>query len=148
MSVCTTVFAGLLLVAATVQAQVKPETAIRYRQSLFHVIQWNLVPLAEMTKGKAPFDAAEAEKRAARIAALAEQIVEGFPAGSDSGADTDAKSEIWLNLPDFEAKAHALATQAGVLGATAKGGNETEFRAQFDRVRSACKACHDKFRSD
>ena len=48
MSVCTTVFAGLLLVAATVQAQVKPETAIRYRQSLFHVIQWNLVPLAEM----------------------------------------------------------------------------------------------------
>ena len=77
---------SLVAGAAVATAAVKPDAAIRYRQSAYTMIGWNFGPLAQMVKGEAPWDAAAFALRAERIAALAPQLPEGFPAGSDTGA--------------------------------------------------------------
>ena len=53
--------------------------------------------------------------RAQRIAAASEQLLEGFADGSDKGAETEAKPEIWQNKVDFESKLHELTTQSSTL---------------------------------
>lgn len=84
----------LLAVTAVASAAVKPETAIHYRQSVYTMIGWNFMPLAQMVKGKTAFDAAEFPGHADRIWFLAPQLLEGFPTASDSGAKTEAKPDI------------------------------------------------------
>ncbi|MGA9422001.1 MAG: cytochrome c [Rhodanobacteraceae bacterium] len=133
---------------AVATAAVKPSTAIHYRQSVYHVILWNFAPLADMFKGKVPFDAAAFEKHADRIALMAPQLLEGFPPGSDQGAKTEAKPDIWKNFPDFRDKMGNLVTQSRKLAEVAKTGDEAKMKAQFKGTAGACKSCHDKYREE
>jgi len=144
------VFLGIagVLASAIAAAAVKPETAIRYRQSVYTVIGWNFVPLVKMMKGDAPWDSAAFAKHAERIAALTPQLIEGFPEGSDKGADTEAKPEIWKSMDDFKSKMDELVTQSKALADIAKGGDEAKIRDQFKKTAGACKSCHDKYRAE
>jgi cytochrome c556 len=137
-----------VLCAAIATAAVKPETAIRYRQSVYTVIGWNFVPLVKMMKGETPWDAAAFTKHAERIASLAPQLLEGFPQGSDKGADTDAKPEIWQSMDDFKSKMDDLVTQSKALAEVSKSGDEARTREQFKKTAGACKSCHDKYRTE
>ena len=139
--------AGVLFaIAAT--AAVKPETAIRYRQSVYTMIGWNFVPLVKMIKGETPWDAQAFTLHAERIASLAPQLLEGFPEGSDKGAKTDAKPEIWQSMDDFRSKMDDLVKQSKALADVAKTGDEAGTRDQFKKTAGACKACHDKYRAE
>jgi cytochrome c556 len=112
--------AATLAGAAIATAAVKPETAIRYRQSVYTMIGWNFGPLAQMVKGKTAWNAAEFATHADRIAALTPQLMEGFPPGSDVGARTEAKPEIWKNPDDFKSKMDDLVTQSKALADVAR----------------------------
>jgi cytochrome c556 len=129
-------------------AAVKPETAIRYRQGVYTVIGWNFAPLAQMVRGKTAWDQAEFARRAERIAFLAPQLLEGFPAGSDTGAKTAAKAGIWSHMDDFRAKMDDLVTQSRRLAEVARGGDEAQMKEQFRQTAGACKACHDQYRDE
>ena len=134
--------------AAIATAAVKPETAIHYRQSAYTMIGWNFAPLAQRVKGKAPWDAVEFSKRAERIAFLAPQLLEGFPQGSGSGAETEAKPEIWSDAAGFKAKMDDFVTQSQQLAVVAKAGDEAKMKEQFKATAGTCKACHDGYRVD
>jgi cytochrome c556 len=134
--------------AAVAGAAVKPEAAINYRQSAYHLIGWNFSPLGAMVKGKKPFDATAFTLHADRIAYLSDQVVEGFPKGSDKGAHTDAKAALWTNFDDFSEKAKAFNTEAKALAEVAKSKDEAKSKAQFKKVAEACKACHEKYKND
>ena len=54
--------------AAVATAAVKPESAIAYRQAGYTMLGWNFGPMAQMVRGKTPWDAAEF----ARIVGLAQ----------------------------------------------------------------------------
>lgn len=136
---------GATLAAA---AAVKPETAIHYRQSVYTMIGWNFAPLASMVKGKTPFDTVEFSRHADRIAFLAPQLLEGFPPGSDTGAKTEAKPDIWKNMDDFKIKMNDLVVQSKALADISKTGDETKMKDQFKKTAGACKACHDKYREE
>ena len=140
--------AALLAGAAVATAAVKPDTAIRYRQSVYTMIGWNFGPMAQMVKGKTPWNATEFALHADRVAALAPQLLEGFPEGSDTGAKTEAKAEIWKNMADFKTKMDDLVTQSKLLADVAKGGDEAKTKDQFKKTAEACKACHDKYRNE
>jgi len=140
-------FSSLLLTAPSM-ADVKPETAIVYRQSMYHAILWNYLPLADMAKGKVPFDGKEAARRADRIAAFAPQLLEGFPKGSDKGAKTEAKADIWSNFADFESMMNDFVKETRALADVAKTSDEEKFKAQFQKTSGTCKACHDKYKAD
>jgi cytochrome c556 len=121
--------------------------AVDYRQSLMTLIGWNFGPLGNMVKGKAPFDTAEFSKRAGRVAAMSDQIVEGFPKDT-LRKESHAKPDIWANWDDFQSKAKELDTQAKLLAEVAKANDEAKDKEQFKKVAAACKACHDKYTHD
>ncbi len=139
---------GALLAGTTfAMAAVKPDDAIRYRQAAYTMIGWNFGPMAQMVKGKTPWNASEFSMHAERVAALATQLLEGFPPGSDSGARTSAKAEIWKNNDDFKLKLNDFIQQSQRLVEVAKGGDEAKAKEQFKTTAGTCKACHDKYRS-
>ena len=139
-----------LLCAATAAAHThqKPENVIHYRQSVMGLMGWNFAPLGEMVKGKEPWDAKEFALHAQRLEELAPQIAEGFTKGSDTGAETDAKAEIWTDFEDFQAKLEDYLAEAKALAEAAKTGDEAKMREQFKKTAAACKACHEKYKAD
>ena len=142
------VIAATLGATAVATAAVKPETAIAYRQAGYTMLGWNFGPMAQMVRGKTPWDAAEFARRAERVALIAPQLLEGFPEGSDSGATTEAKAEIWKNMDDFRLKMDDLVKQSKLLAEVAKSGDEARMKEQFKQTAGACKACHEKYRSE
>ena len=145
----TLLAAALLLSLPALAADApKPEAVITYRQSVFHMILWNFQPLGEMARGRRPFDAAEFERRATRLAFLAPQLEEGFTPGSDKGATTDALPDIWKNRADFDQKLAELVRETAALAEAAKTGDEAKMKAQFPKVAGACKNCHEKYRAE
>ena len=134
--------------AASALAQKKPEEVIDYRRSVMTVIGWNFAPMKDMVKGKIPFDAKEFATHAQRIAGMAPQALEGFAKGSETGAETDAKPEIWTHFEDFQSKLHDLVNESKTMSEVATGGDEAKMKEQFKKLGGACKACHDKYKKD
>jgi cytochrome c556 len=133
---------------ATAQMQHKPENVIHYRQAVMGLMGWNFSSLSAMVKGKTAWDATEFALRAERLEWLAPQIAEGFTKGSNTGAETDAKAEIWTDFEDFQAKIEDYVAEAKALNEAAKSGDEARMREQFKKTAASCKACHDKYKSD
>ncbi|HET8941851.1 MAG TPA: cytochrome c [Rudaea sp.] len=135
-------------VATAAIAEHKPESVIHYRQSVMTVMGWNLSAMAQMVKGDTPWDTQQFTERAEHLESLAPQIAEGFTKGSDKGAKTDAKADIWANPDDFHAKDHDLVTETKTLAAVARSGDADKMKQQFKQTAHACKACHEKFKAD
>ena len=99
-----------IVLTAAAFAHSKEDAAVDYRMGLMTVVGWNFGPLSAMAKGKAPFDAAEFARHADRIAFLSDQLLEGFPKGSEKNEHSDAKPDIWTHFDDFTDKAKAFST--------------------------------------
>jgi cytochrome c556 len=94
-------------------------------------------------------DVAEIRKASATIAELAAKSPNWFPLGTGPDvAKTGAKPEIWQNYPDFVAKDRDFRTAAQAFDAAAQSGDLSQIKAGFAELGKACKACHDKYRSD
>ena len=137
-------FAGL---AASAHAQFKPEDAILYRQGIMKAQRWNLTPIALMIQGKMPYDQAVLLAKAQRLNALASMTGDGFVAGSEAGAPTKARPEIWSNAAGFKQAWEGFAAETPKLVAAAQSGNMDQIKAAFGPVVKACDNCHDNFRT-
>jgi len=88
---------------------------------------------------------------AGQIAGLSREASGWFPEGTgpDVGK-TGAKPEIWLpqNKADFEAKLSAFQRAAAALNATTTRNDVAVMKARYADLGGACKACHDKYRTD
>jgi cytochrome c556 len=139
---------ALVLGATTASAQSKPEDAIKYRQSLYTVMLWNWMPMNAMMRGRIPFDGQEFARRAALVASIPPQLLEGFPEGSHEGAKTEAKPEIWADFADFSAKMKDLEHESAALAEISRAGDEAAIKEQFAKTGGTCKACHDQYKVD
>lgn len=136
------------VVCARAGAPVKPADVVHYRQSVMGLIGWNFGPLAAMTKGKTAWDAKEFAMRAERIRSLSTQALDGFNNGPASGGvETDAKPDIWTDLPDFHAHLEDFITEAKALDEIARSSDEAKMKEQFHKTAETCKACHDKYKA-
>jgi cytochrome c556 len=144
-----TITAALTLgLAATAIAQKKPEEVIDYRRAAMTMVGWNFSPMSAMVKGKIPFDAKEFARHAERIAGITPQVLEGFAKGSDKGAETDAKADIWTHFDDFQSKLNDLVNESKTMSEVARTGDEAKMKEQFKKLGGTCKACHDKYKQD
>lgn len=141
---------AVALLACTVGAAhaASPDRAIHYRQNVFGLVGWNFGALGEMVRDKRAWDAAEFTRRAERVAQLSKMTDEGFPPGSDQGATTDAKAEIWTQRADFDAKMNDFIREAEALATAARAGDVDATKAQFAKTGGTCKACHDEYKAD
>ncbi|MCC6867920.1 MAG: cytochrome c [Burkholderiales bacterium] len=134
--------------SATAAAQTPAERAIKYRQAALSTMGFHFFGiLAPMAKGERPYDAQVAARSAKFVAELSEMPWhDGFPAGSDAGAPTKAKPEIWKDKAKFDKLAQAMQAEAAKLGQVA-GTDLATMRTQVQATAKACTNCHDEFRA-
>jgi cytochrome c556 len=143
--------AGPLALAAESGAKLPPavEQAIETRQAVFHLIGYNFKPLGEVLKGGA-YDAADSQRRLARLVSLSDHLDEIFPDISNVGDPaTKAKPEIWTNKADVakrgkDFQAHIAALQQ--VNATDKAATDG-VKAAILAVAQDCKGCHENYRA-
>ena len=144
------VFAATLLagvIAIAYAQEVKPERAIKYRQGILQAQGWNAGIMGAMVKGERPYDKDEFLKRAIWLDELAVMAWEGFIPGSDQGAPTKAKPEIWKEPAKFKQLQEKLQAETPKLVAAAKTGDMNQIKPAFGDVGKACSNCHDDFRA-
>jgi cytochrome c556 len=123
------------------------EQAVLTRQGLYKLISWQWGPTARMLRPNGAFDAAVAQKSAARIKVLATLIPDAFQADTHKATvKTRAKENIWTNLQDFSSKADDLSKAAAALEDAAKTGDKGATMKAAASVGKACGACHDNYR--
>jgi len=146
--VVAVVASGVALGASlAAMAQMKPEDAIKYRQSAMFLVGQNFGPLAGMAQGKIPYDKDAAIRYADIVAFVSKLPLQGFQPGTDSGGNTKAKPEIWENLEDFKAKLEKMQQETAKLAEVAQSGDFNAVKTQVGETGKSCKACHDKYRN-
>jgi cytochrome c556 len=146
--IATVLGTATLLAGSPAVAQVKPEDVIKYRQGLYQVVGWQNRTMATMVKGQAPFDAAEFARAAEIVALMAATAPGAFAPGSDKGAPTRAKPEIWSDAAGFKKAVDSFQAESAKLAQVAKGAKDVDaVRAQFGALVKTCGACHDNFRT-
>ncbi|MBA3997102.1 MAG: cytochrome C [Candidatus Accumulibacter sp.] len=136
--------------AAGASAQMKPEDAIKFRQSTYGFMAWN------MGKIKANIDGAYNKEDVAKAAhAIAVAANSGMGAlylpGTDKGTgwkETRLKPEFFQQQEEVGKIARAFNAAANELDKAAAAGDAAAVKVAFGKTGEGCKACHDKFRKD
>lgn len=142
----------LLAAAGTIGAQLNPEQAeraVETRQSLLHLMSWNIGPLGAMARDRIEFDAERVETNAARLLALSQMLSDAFaPDTRGSDVTTEALDRIWEQPDEFSGKVRATVEASAGLVAATETGDEAAMREAIGRLGSSCGSCHDDFRAD
>ena len=128
-------------------AQAKPEDAIKYRKAAFTVMAKHFSSLGAMANGKAPYDAKVAAADADVLAAVATLPFTAFGPGTDKGAGTEAKPEVWKDAAKFKQADDAMQVEMAKLIPAARSGSLDQLKAAFGPTGKTCKGCHDDFKS-
>ncbi|MBU3889355.1 cytochrome c [Methylosinus sporium] len=124
--------------------------AVENRKAEFTLIGNFFRWFGAVARGNAPYDEAEAKKRAARIAYLAEFLDESFPEISNVGEpDSKAKPEVWKEKADFDKKLAKFKDDARIFAETVakeKGATEA-FKTAVANLGQDCKGCHDSYKA-
>jgi cytochrome c556 len=131
--------------ATVVHAQ-SPDRQIKYRQGILQGMGWHMGVLGAMAKGERPYDAQVAARSAKFVHELAEMPWDGFGPGSDAGAPTKAKPEIWKEKAKFDKLGQDLRVETAKL-ASAAGTDLAALRGAVGATGKACSNCHDDFRA-
>ncbi len=124
--------------------------AIENRKAAFTLIGNAFRYFGAVAKGAAPYNEAEATKRAARIVFLASFPGENFPEGSNVGEpESKAKPDVWSDHADFDKKLkdfQAHAANLAEVNAKEKGATDA-FKAAVAALAQDCKGCHDTYKA-
>lgn len=126
----------------------KPEDAIKYRQSSLTVLATHFGRVGAMVQGRVPFDAKAAQDNMQVVSTLARLPWHAFGEGTDKGAPTRAKPEIWSQAAKFREAQEKMVAEVAKLDAAAKTGSLDNIKAAFGGVGGSCKGCHDDFRTE
>ena len=138
--------------AGTASAQMKVEEAIKFRQSGYVFMAWNMGKL----KGMLVDNPASFNKDQALAAAKAIQGVANsgmgtlYVPGSDKGTgffETRVKPELFTDKAGVAKVAKTFNIEANELAQVAESGDAAAIKAQFGKLGAACKACHDDYKT-
>jgi cytochrome c556 len=123
--------------------------AVENRKAAFTLVGNYFRYFGAVAKGNAPYDEAEATKRAARIAVLAGVVEESFPEGSNPGEpESKAKADVWSNRAEFDKKLKAFQADAQALievNGKEKGATDA-WKASVAALAQDCKGCHETYK--
>lgn len=137
------------LVAGTAVAQVKVEDAIKFRQSGYAFMAWNMGRIKANLEGS--YNKDEVIKAANAIQAIANSGMGAlYVPGSDKGTGweaTRAKPAIFTDKEKVGKVAMAFNKEANEMAKVAATGDEAAVEAQFGKLGGTCKGCHDDFKA-
>jgi len=134
------------LVAAHVQAQVKPEVLVKQRQAKMILQVKYFGPMVAMAQGKAPYNAAIVQRNAGFIDNLTRMSWDGWDP-STRNIESRTLPAAFDNKAKFDEYVSRLENEAAKLVAVSKSGDESAVKAQIAAVGKVCGGCHDDFRS-
>ena len=139
-----------LSTAALAQSIGKAEDQIRWRQSAYHTMAWN------MGRIKANIDGTYNKDQVIQAANAIQAIANSgmgvlFQPGTDKGKgwkETRVKPELFTDKEGVGKVAMAFNKEANELAKVAATGDAAALKVQFGKVGETCKGCHDKFREE
>ncbi|HZX31061.1 MAG TPA: cytochrome c [Rhodocyclaceae bacterium] len=139
--------------AGTAFAQGKPEDMIKWRQSGYSFMAWNMKKLNGMVvDNPTSFNKEQAVAAANAIQAIANSGMGALYApGTDKGTgwkDTLVKPELFTDKEGVGKVAVTFNKEANELAKVAAGGDAAAIKTQLSKVSQACKGCHEKFRKE
>jgi cytochrome c556 len=123
-------------------AQQEPQAV---RQDQMKAIGRSMGALGGITKGEKPYDAAVVQAALEAISTNAKAFPDQFPAGTETGLETEAAPAIWENKDDFRAKSDKLAAEADTLLA-AMPADQAGVGAAMKVLGATCGDCHESYR--
>ena len=148
----TLIVCALLACAGAASAELdqkQAERAVETRQSVLHLMGWNMAPLGAMARGRIDFDAARVKTNAARLQALTEMMTDAFTADTRGNeVSTEALDLIWEQPDEFAAKIDAVIEASNRLVDAAATGDQGAMSKAIGNLGSSCGSCHDDFRVD
>ena len=130
------------LAAGAVTAADEPQAV---RQELMKKIGASMGALAAITKGEKPYDAAIVTASLQTISENSKAFQDQFPAGSETGLETEASPKIWENMDDFKAKSAKLAADADAVLAQLPA-DQAGVGAALGVIGKNCASCHETYR--
>lgn len=140
-------------VAGAAMAQMKPEDAIKFRQSGYTFMGWNMGKLKGMlVDNPTTFNKDQVLNAAKAIQGVANSGMGAlYLPGTDKGTgwkETRVKPELFTDKEGVGKVATAFNKEANELAKVAESGDAAAIKAQFGKLADACKGCHEKFRKD
>lgn len=144
---------AIILSAATFAATAGPiEDQIKYRQSAYSFIGWNVGKIkAQVIDKPDTFSKEEVIAAANAIAAAANSGLGGlYGPGTDQGEGwkkTRLKPEFFEKPTEVKKVATDFNREANEFAKVAESGDIIQIKAKFGKLSQSCKACHDSFRT-
>lgn len=138
---------AVLASAASAQTY-SAEDAIKWRQSAYQILSWNMARL-DQNLNAAQFNQDDAIKAANTIAAIANSgMGQLYFAGSDKSdkIKTNVRPEMFTDAKGAAKAAMNFAEQANALQQVAQSGDVAAIKTQVGKLGGTCKGCHDNFK--
>jgi cytochrome c556 len=133
---------ALCLGAGAVFAAGEPQVV---RQELMKKIGGSMGALGAIAKGQKPYDAATVKTALSTIAESAADFPNHFPAGSETGFETEASPRIWEATEDFKGQAMKLSADAKTILA-AMPADQAGVGQAMQTLGAECGTCHQIYR--
>jgi cytochrome c556 len=146
-----TIFALALTLAATSVIADPISDQIKFRQSAYEFMGWNLKKIkSQVVDHPDTYNKEEVIAAAKAIAATANSGLGSlFTPGSEKGTGwqpTKVKPELFQQPEKAKEYGLALSTESAKLVEVAETGDIAAIKTQFGAVGKTCKTCHDDFR--
>lgn len=128
--------------AGAVSAAGEPQVE---RQEMMKKVGGAMGALSGIAKGEKPYDADIVKASLATMSEVAKAFPEQFPAGSETGAETEASPKIWETPDDFKAKADQFAVDAEAALASLPA-DQAGVGAALGAIGKNCGGCHEVYR--
>ncbi|QRI64329.1 cytochrome c [Shinella sp. PSBB067] len=115
------------------------------RQEMMKKVGGAMGALSGIAKGEKPYDAEVVKASLTTMSEVAKAFPDQFPAGSETGHDTEAKATIWEQMDDFKAKSAKLGEAADAVLASLPA-DQAAVGAALGAIGPNCGGCHEVYR--
>lgn len=131
---------GLGLTAAT--AADEPQVV---RQEMMKKVGGAIGAIGAIVKGEKPFDAEVVKASLSTMAEVGKDFPNHFPAGTETGFETEATAKVWETPDDFKAKSDEL-TKVAEAQLAAMPTDQASTGAVMKALGATCSSCHETYR--
>ncbi|HVK90828.1 MAG TPA: cytochrome c [Mycoplana sp.] len=131
-----------VLGASAVVAADEPQVV---RQQMMKKMGGAMGALAGIAKGEKPYDAEVVKVSLTTMTEVTKTFPDQFPAGTETGAETEASPKIWENMDDFKAKAAKFGQEAETVLAQLPA-DQAAVASAIGPLGKNCASCHESYR--
>lgn len=140
-----TVFVALAMAGCGMTAVMAAGEPQEVRQGLMKGVGQSMGALVAIAKGEKPYDDAVVTASLETISKNVKAFADQFPAGSETGMESEASPKIWENMADFKAKAAKLGTDVDATLAQLPA-DQAAVGAALGTIGKNCGDCHQTYR--